>query len=70
MIIWLRNKKKLVLIVSGILVLVLSALLALPLFIDETRVRNLILSRLESSLQRKVSVQAAEITIFTGLVFG
>lgn len=67
MIIWLRNKKKSVLVVSGILVLVLSALLTLPFFIDETRVRNLIVSRLESSLQRKVSVQAAEITIFTGI---
>ena len=67
MITWLRTKKKLLLILSGLVVFIVAGLLILPLFIDETRVRNLIVSRLESNLQRKVSVQAAEITIFTGI---
>ena len=67
MITWLLTKKKLLLILSGLVVFIVAGLLILPLFIDETRVRNLIVSRLESNLQRKVSVQAAEITIFTGI---
>ena len=60
-------KKKLLLILSGLVAFVVAGLLVLPLFIDEARVRNLIVARLESNLQRKVSVQAAEITIFTGI---
>jgi uncharacterized protein involved in outer membrane biogenesis len=64
---WLHTKKKLLLILSGIAAFIVAGLLVLPLLIDEARVKGLIISRLESSLQRKVSVQSAEITIFTGI---
>jgi uncharacterized protein involved in outer membrane biogenesis len=67
MIAWLGSKKKLLLIFSVVLVLIVAGLLAVPLLIDETRVRKLIVSQLESSLHRKVSVQEAEVTVFTGI---
>ena len=67
MISWLQSRKKLLFVLFGISVFIVAGLLLLPLFIDEARVKSLIISRLESNLQRKVSVESAEITIFTGL---
>jgi len=64
---WVQSKKKLLLILSGIVAFIVAGLLVLPFLIDEARVKSLIISRLESNLQRKVSVESAEITIFTGL---
>src|SRR5262245_38220106 len=60
-------KRKLWLIISGVVAFLVSGLLVLPLLVDETHLKNLIVSRLESNLQRKVSVQSAEITIFSGI---
>src|SRR5262245_7572716 len=64
---WFHSKRKLLLILSGVVALILDGIWVLPLLIDEAHLKNLIVSRLESSLRRKVSVQSAEITIFTGV---
>jgi uncharacterized protein involved in outer membrane biogenesis len=60
-------KRKLWLIISGVVAFIVAGLLVLPLLIDEAHLKNLIVSRLESNLQRKLSVQSAEITIFSGI---
>jgi uncharacterized protein involved in outer membrane biogenesis len=64
---WFHSKRKLLLIISGVVAFIVAGLLAIPRLIDEAHLKNLIVSRLESNLQRKVSVQSAEITIFSGI---
>jgi len=65
---WFDTKKKrLLLVLSGLVLVILVALFILPFLIDESRIREVIVSQLESSLHRKVSVQNAEITVFTGI---
>ena len=61
------NKKKLLIIVGCILVLILVGLAAIPFLIDTQSLKTRIIAQLEAHLQRKVSVQEAEVTVFTGI---
>ena len=61
------RRKRLLIILSAIMVLVVAGLGVLPLLVDARRIRDLVVSQLESSLQRRVSVQSADLTVFTGL---
>ncbi|MFN8007027.1 MAG: AsmA-like C-terminal region-containing protein [Terriglobia bacterium] len=58
--------KKLLAVVIGLMVLILIGLLAVPLFVDSNRLKNLIITQLESKLQRKITAKEASVLIFTG----
>src|SRR5437667_4487568 len=64
---WVQKRKKLVLILSSTIALIIASLAIVPLFIDTTRIKNVIIAQLESGLQREVTAQEAEITIFSGI---
>ena len=64
---WVEKRKKLVLILSSTIALIIASLAIVPLFIDTTRIKNVIIAQLESGLQREVTAQEAEITIFSGI---
>ncbi len=61
------NRKRIIIILSVILVLIIAVLASVPYFVDANRVRSLVVSGLESALHRKVSVHSAELTLLTGL---
>ena len=62
----MRRRKPLI-ILSGFLVLIVGTLAILPFLVDVNRIKVLAVSQVESTLQRKVSVQSADLTVFTGL---
>lgn len=62
----MKNKKLLIIILGSLLALTVGGLAAIPYFIDAQSLKIRIMAQLETALQRKVSVQEAEITVFTG----
>jgi len=64
---WVEKRKKLVLILSSTIALIIASLAIVPLFIDTTRIKNVIIAQLEPGIQREVTAQEAEITIFSGI---
>jgi len=61
------NRKRIIVILSASLILIIAVLASIPYFVEANRFRSLVISRLESALHRKVSVHSAELTILTGL---
>lgn len=61
------KRKKLLIILCSTLGLILAGFAAIPLFVDANRIKASIMTQLESRLQRKVAVEEAGITLFTGL---
>ena len=59
--------KKLVIIAAVVVCILVAALAAVPFFIDTQSLKNKVVSEAEGVLHRKMSVQAVEVTIFTGL---
>jgi len=62
----MKSKKLLLIAAAGVFVL-LTALAAIPFFIDTQSLKSRLVSEAESILHRRMSVQAVEITVFTGL---
>jgi len=61
-------KRKKLVIVAGVVVFVLiGALATIPFFIDTQSLKTKLVTEAEGILHRRMSVQAVEITIFTGL---
>src|SRR4030095_1954829 len=61
-------KAKKLIIVAGVVVFVLiAALAAIPFFIDAQSLKTKLVTDAEGILRRRMSVQAVEITVFTGL---
>ena len=61
------SRKRILIILSAALILILAALVSVPYFVDTNQFRSRVISGLESALHRKVSVQSAELTVLTGL---
>jgi uncharacterized protein involved in outer membrane biogenesis len=61
------KRKRLLIVLSAIVVLIISILAVIPFLVDVKRIRVLVVSQMESTLQRKVSVQSADLTVFNGL---
>src|SRR5262245_3786459 len=60
--------KKLVIIIAAVVVFVIvAALAAIPFFIDAQSLKTKLVTEAEGILRRRMSVQAVEITVFTGL---
>ena len=61
------NRKKLVVIGAVVVAIVIAAAAAIPLFIDTQSLKGKLVSEAERVLRRRMSVQAVDVTIFTGL---
>ena len=59
-------KKKVLIGLASLIVVLTFALASIPFFVDANRLRNLLVPELEKSLNRKVAVQSAELTLLTG----
>ena len=59
--------KKLIIIGAVCVLIVIGALAAVPFFIDTQSLKTKLVTEAEGILHRRMSVQAVEITVFTGL---
>jgi uncharacterized protein involved in outer membrane biogenesis len=59
--------KRLLILLSAVVALIIAVLAVLPFLVDVNRIKVLAVSQMESTLQRKVSVQSADLTVLTGL---
>ena len=59
--------KKLVIVAAVVVSVLIAALAAIPFFIDTQSLKNRVVTEAEGILNRRMSVQAVEITVFTGL---
>src|SRR5262245_1327972 len=59
--------KKFVIVVTVVVSVLIAALAAIPFFIDAQSLKTKLVTQAEGILHRRMSVQAVEITIFTGL---
>jgi len=67
--IWGTNMKakKLIIVAAVVVSVLVAALAAIPFFIDTQSLKNRLVTEAEGILRRRMSVQAVEITVFTGL---
>ncbi len=59
--------KKLIIIGAVFVLILIATLAAVPLFIDTQSLKNKLVTQAEALLHRRMSVQAVQITVFTGL---